>query len=116
MNVIYDIESIDPLSGFKSGELVVSYAAGRRMGKSMLKQLYYDNFSAQQSSKFMILDQAQVDGETWYTVTCIKEVSAWIRNQPKELQYSHIDKAWTEYANKFDIHEKLYTLLALRWS
>ena len=67
-------------------------------------------------AKFNINDQAQVDGETWYTVTCIKEVSAWIRNQPKELQYSHIDKAWTEYANKFDIHEKLYTILALKWS
>jgi hypothetical protein len=63
-------------------------------------------------SKFTILDQAQVDGETWYTVSCAKEVCIWMREQPEELQYWHRDLMW----NKIDIHEKLYTWMALRWA
>ncbi len=67
-------------------------------------------------AKFSIIDQAPVDGETWYTVTCIKEVSAWLREQPEELWHEHIDFRLMHYSNKIDIHEKLYTMMALKWS
>ena len=66
--------------------------------------------------KFQITDQAEVDGAIWYTVTCVREVSDWIRTQPEELQHSHIDQNWTIYHNKFDLHENLYSILALKWS
>lgn len=98
--------------GIKQGELML-FAAGRQTGKSMLSQWLP---TTNPKPKFSILDRAQVDGATWYTVLCVKEVSMWLREQSEELQYSHIDKNWTIYHNKFDIHEKLYTLLALKWS
>ena len=98
--------------GFKRGEISI-IMSGRRAGKSMLNQMYG---SMMAPAKFSILDQAEVDGATWYTVSCVKEVSDWMHEQSKELQYSHIDKNWTIYNNKFDIHEKLYTILALKWS
>ena len=99
--------------GFLAGELSL-FSSGHQSGKSMLNAMY--GKMEQPGPKFQITDQAQVDGATWYTVSCVKEISAWIREQPTELQYAHIDKKWTIYVNKFDIHEKLYTMLALRWS
>lgn len=99
--------------GVKQGELML-FASGRRSGKSMLNNLCESMIPP--SPKFQITDQAQVDGATWYTVSCVNEVSAWIRRQPTDLQYAHIDKRWTIYVNKFDLHENLYTMLALKWS
>jgi hypothetical protein len=78
---------------------------GVKKGEMML-------FTGGLPSKFTILDQAQVDGATWYTVSCAKQVCIWMREQPEELQHWHPDLTW----NKIDIHEKLYTLMALKWS
>ena len=97
--------------GFRAGELM-TIASGS--GKSMLNNLCESMITPHR--KFQITDQAQVDGATWYTITCVREVSEWIRKQPEELQYSHIDKNWTIYHNKFDMHENLYSILALKWS
>ena len=119
MKAIYDVlpyqqTLIDKMQagGFKQGELML-FAAGRQTGKSMLNQVYG---SMMTPAKFTILDQAPVDGATWYTVSCANEVSTWLREQSKELQHSHIDNNRYFFVTKFDIHEKLYTLLALRWS
>lgn len=86
-----------------------------RTGKSMLSQWLP---TTKPKPKFTMRDQAEVDGATWYTITCNLEVSAWLRSQPKELQNSQIDIDHIRYfhSGKFDIHEKLYTLLALKWS
>ena len=115
MKTIYDIdiESLGPIRGFNPSGFVVNYSTPSG-GHGMFNQL--DGSFTMPSVKFNITDQAQVDGETWYTIACDYEVSKWLRDQPKELQYSHIDKNWTIYNNKFDIHEKLYTLMALRWT
>lgn len=112
----YQQALLDKISagGFKQGELML-FAAGRQTGKSMLNAMY-GTMMEQSRPKFQITDQAEVDGATWYTVTCVREVSAWIRTQPKELQHSHIDQNWTLYGNKFDMHENLYSILALKWS
>ena len=68
-------------------------------------------------SKFIILDHAQVDSNTWYTVSCAKEVSIWLRKQPKELQQDNFHTKWgMMYPNMYDIHERLYTMLSLKWS
>lgn len=97
--------------GFKHGELML-FTAGRQTGKSMLNQMYG---SMMTPAKFTILDQAPVDGATWYTVSCAKEVSIWLREQSKELQHSHIDNNRYFFVTKFDIHEKLYTMMAVKW-
>jgi hypothetical protein len=65
---------------------------------------------------FDIRDQALVDGRTWYTVYCTHEASQWIRGQSREFWHEHIHKKWDVIHNTFDIDEKLYTMLALRWS
>ena len=110
----YQQALIDHLQGggYKRGEMAI-IMSGRRAGKSMLNQVYG---SMMTPAKFTILDQAPVDGATWYTVSCANEVSTWLREQSKELQHSHIDNNRYLFVTKFDIHEKLYTLLALRWS
>lgn len=99
--------------GFKQGELML-FTAGRQTGKSMLNQMYGSMTTP--NPKFKILEQAMVDGDQWYTVGCTKEVSEWINTQPKEWRQEHIDDNWHFSLNRFDIHEKLYTLLALRWT
>ena len=104
--------------GFKPGEMSI-ISAGRQTGKSMYYSYAYDalkNRSMTPPAKFTILDQAEVDGETWYTISCTKEVSTWLREQSQELQHSHIDTNRYLFVTKFDIHEKLYTLMALSWT
>ena len=64
---------------------------------------------------FKIRDQSQVDGITWYTVSCTAAVAKWIRSQDREIWHEHINGKWDVIHNTFDIHEKLYTFLALRW-
>ena len=63
---------------------------------------------------FKIHDESVVDGEIWYTIDCDRDVGAWLRDQPKEWRYELMAYGLTRC--QFDIHEKLYTLLALRWS
>ena len=103
--------------GIKHGELM-SFTAGRQTGKSMvikiMKNRMYGTITT--PAKFTILDQAPVDGATWYTVSCVNEVSTWLREQSKELQHSHVDNNRYFFVTKFDIHEKLYTMMALKWS
>jgi len=63
-----------------------------------------------------IHDQSTVDGATWYTVGCYDDTSEWLRSHDQELWHEHIEKMWAGYHNIFDIHEKLYTMMALKWS
>jgi hypothetical protein len=63
-----------------------------------------------------IHDQSTVDGETWYTIGCYDDTSKWLRSQNRELWHEHVEHIWAGYHNTFDIHEKLYTMLALKWS
>jgi hypothetical protein len=113
MKAIYDIEAMPITGGFKYGELVV-FAAGRRTGKTMLNQMFRP---MEIQSNFKIQNQAQVDEVTWYTVFCRSyETAKWVRLQDRALWYEHIHKNWNVIHNTFDMHEKLYTMLALRWS
>jgi len=85
--------------------------AGRRTGKSVFNEIV--NLPA-----IRILDQADVDGETWYTVQCKPSyVSGWIQEQDPALwhRHEHIDLKWYVHFNVFDMHEKLYTMLMLKW-
>lgn len=109
MNVFYDIES----GGFKNGELMVMM--GRQSGKS----LYYDYFKREQMQrvKFSVDAEAIVDGEQWYTVRIaegLKDISAWLRSLDKNLAVEHKSPmVWCD--SMFDIHEKIYIMLELKY-
>ena len=65
---------------------------------------------------FKIHDQSIVDGATWYTVSCYDDTSEWLRTQDQELWHEHINNKWGKINHLFDIHEKIYTMLALKFS
>lgn len=65
---------------------------------------------------FKIIDQTLVDDEQWYTVQVHPDIRLWVRQQPENMWQEHIDQRWYKVANTFDIHEKVYTMLAMRWS
>jgi hypothetical protein len=71
------------------------------------------NSMAQQLAQpsVIVLDQAQVDENQWYTINTDPVIAAWIRQQPKEHWYEHPNHA---FRSLMDIHEHLYTMLRLR--
>lgn len=87
--------------------------SGRQIGKSVMSQMWNQTYEI--GEYYSKIDQAKVDGEDWFTVKCSGEISAWIKTQPKNLWHEHIDKDWTVYKNTFDIHEKIYTMLQLKY-
>lgn len=111
MKAIYDIEVMPITGGFKYGELVV-LAAGRQTGKSMLNQMFR---SMIKQPDFQVDRQVQWAGATWYIVNCSLRTADWVRTQDKELWDRCYDHAGVDPLS-FEIHEKLYTLLALKWS
>lgn len=112
MKAIYDIEVMPITGGFKYGELVV-LAAGRQTGKTMLNQMFR---SMTKRPDFQVDRQVQWADATWYTVSCSSRTADWVRTQDKELWRRHLDYAWDVDPLSFEMHEKLYTLLALKWS
>ena len=69
---------------------------------------------------YTVLAKAMVDGAQWYTVRCTKEASQWVRatfsEQENKLWFDNIDHQWQLNKNVYDMHEKLYTMLIMRWS
>jgi len=86
---------------------------GRQVGKSVMAQMWNQVFSYQ--DWFSIIDKNVVDNSMWYTVKCSEGISIWLRQQPKELHYEHINNKWEVYKNIYDIHEKIYTMLQLKY-
>jgi hypothetical protein len=99
------------IGGFRPGEVVV-HAGGFGVGKS---KYYTMADSAKPVAE--VIDQATVDGATWYTVSCRKDVSVWVREHGIEHKewYEHIDGKWMVHKNVFDMHEELYAYLKLSW-
>lgn len=108
------------LEGFKKGEMSI-ISTGRQIGKSTFNQ-YAQQWNDIMSNKpdVEILDRAKVDGDQWYTVSCSKEASMWFRETHQDVEdklwHCHIDDKWTSFHNRFDMHEKLYTLLAMKFA
>jgi hypothetical protein len=67
-------------------------------------------------SYFEIQDKSIVDGDQWYTVQVNPRVSPWIKEQNKEFWFNHLTPNHYKVLDTFDIHEKIYTMMALRWS
>lgn len=96
------------LSGIGTGKSHFYQAAAyMQMWNSIMKK----------SSPCTVIGESQVDGKPWYTVSCDKEVAAWIRQQPGEdkIWMRHIDNNWNIYSTQFDMDEELYLMLRLTW-
>jgi hypothetical protein len=67
-----------------------------------------------------VLSKSTVDGEQWYTVRCWREASTWLRetygDQEDKMWFQNIDQNWNISYNIFDVNEKIYTLLTLKWA
>ena len=105
--------------GFKRGEMM-TFASGRNTGKSMLTAAMLDNLCkemAMLTPPFEVLSTADVDGVPWYTVSCRKEVSIWVRENGEEDRewYSHIDSRWMTHRNVFDMSQEMFAMTKLRW-
>jgi hypothetical protein len=68
-----------------------------------------------QSKPFKIIDTATVDDAQWYTIRVWDHSCArWVRKCNK-AQWFELT-ASSSAGSLFDMHEKLYTMLALKWS
>lgn len=109
MKTFIDIEA----GGVKPGEFAIMM--GRQSGKSMLNQMY----GMLSDPPIKVLDKAMVDGEQWYTISCLRDTSIWIRKNYSAYEdktwFQNIDEKWNINFNVFDVHEKLYTILVLKW-
>ena len=105
--------------GFKRGE-IMTFASGRNTGKSMLTAAMLDNLCkemAMLTPPFEVLSTADVDGAPWYTVSCRKEVSIWVRENGEEDRdwYNHINEKWMFHHNIFDMSQEMFAMTKLRW-
>ena len=62
------------------------------------------------------LDSAEVDGKMWYTVKLTIPAREWLRQQPVDEWYEHIDQRYYIDRSCFDVSEQLYTALKLKWT
>lgn len=105
---------LDRLGGFEAGEMMI-ISSGRQTGKSYWNKLIQE-YQSLMAAPYTQLRHATVDGETWYTVSGQKPVCEWIRTQDKTHWHEHIDNSWNISYNTFDIHEKLYMMLGMKFN
>ena len=108
---------LDHMTRFKGRGLV--QLTGRQTGKSLVNQYLQQWHSMQEAiaPNYKIISQAQVDGKPWYTISCHKEVSKWIRENGIENDswFEHIDSQWNFYKNVFDVSEEFYMIIVLKF-
>jgi hypothetical protein len=67
---------------------------------------------------FKVLDTTTVDNATWYSVQCSSAIAKWLHEDYKDKEdnywYHHPSRSKL-FDNIFDIHEKIYTILSLKW-
>lgn len=114
MNKLHDWQQV-LLEGMKQGELL-TVNAGRQTGKSYVQQFLHQWVTElQDQHPFEKLDSAIVDGEPWHTVECNREVSAWVRQQPKSQWYEHKQQA-RHLRGIFDMPESLFIIMSMKWA
>ena len=69
-----------------------------------------------QKRRFEVVDTGVVDGEQWFVVSVEPKITPWIREQDNSWWYEHTTQYNYRVLDTFDVHEKLYTLLSLRWA
>lgn len=113
----YQQDLLTKINGWKPGEMQI-ISAGRRSGKSSMDALIRNMLIMRRESvPYKNAGRAEVDGEMWYTIKCSTEVAEWIRTLPrKDNWYEHIDNNWYAYNSMFDLHERVYLQLGLKFA
>lgn len=95
--------------GFKPGELKVICArqSGKSVFNSMVQQLAQPNI-------IEVVTSADVDNNRWYTVRLNAPTARWLRQQDRSM-WAEMPGYTTSALNMFDVHEQLYTVMALKW-
>lgn len=106
---------LSKLAGYKSGEMMI-ISAGRQTGKSLFSQYVMNDLLKVKPKKFEVVISEPVDGVQWHTVRCNKEVSAWVRTMNKQEWHEHIDQRGYIHDNVFDMSERVYIVLAMKFS
>ena len=113
----YQQQILDHMTRFKGRGLI--QLTGRPTGKSQVVQYHQQWYSMQEAiaPKYKIISQALVDDEPWYTISCHKEVSIWVRENGVEHTdwFEHIDSKWHIHKNVFDVCEEFYMLIVLKF-
>ena len=104
---------LDKLEGVKPGEMMI-ISAGRQTGKSHMNRILQE-WRGYMAAPYKQLSHATVDGEKWYTVSGQKLVCEWIRTQDEKYWHEHIDQDWYVSFSTFDIHEKIYAMLGMKF-
>lgn len=60
---------------------------------------------------YVVKESGLVDGKLWHTITVNKFAAKWIREQSKDHWYEH----QSNNVAVFDISDKLFLLLKVRW-
>ena len=68
------------------------------------------------SGNFEVIDKAPVDDRTWYTVQGNTRIREWLKTQPQDLWYAHTTSNGYRQHDAFDVDERLYTMMVLKWS
>lgn len=67
-----------------------------------------------------VLASSTVDGNQWYTISCLRNVSIWLRetyaDDEHRTWFHNIDEKWQINYNVFDVHEHILTAATLRWA
>ncbi len=115
MMMPYQKDLISKIGGFKPGEMVVM-TAGRQTGKSMYYQYAQEwNDIFNKKPAFNIVASSLVDGKQWHTVAVASRVAIWVRTMNKSQWHEHAVRG-SSFRTVFDMDEKLYTMLGMKFS
>ena len=109
----WQTDMLTKLKGVKAGELMI-ISSGRQLGKSNVNAVMQE-WQEYMAKPFRHLGEATVDGEKWYTVNGQKRVCQWIRTQDQKFWFEHIDDKWNISYNTFDVHERIYTMMGMKF-
>lgn len=70
---------------------------------------------AVQKRAFEVIDQGTVDNDVWYVVQVEPKAASWIRQQDTNMWYNYKLGSY-RVLDTFDIHEKLYSVMTLKWA
>lgn len=76
------------------------------------------------ATNIKLLETGKVAGATWYTVSLSRAASVWVREEYesyenrwwKHLEIGDVRADAGQYYNVYDVHEKFYTIMQLRWT
>ena len=106
---------LDMLKQFKGKGLV--QITGRQAGKSALNAAYSTLWNDVFGPTVELLESSHVDDELWHTVRCQSHVGEWVRKQDSNMWYEHnTDSKFAIMRNKFDMNDKLFLMLQLKFS